>query len=112
MSSIQRYTYRTATTVLGGQHVCNLDHLRAPFLASVLVDVVTGAASYAIEFTLDNMDLDPADFRWITVPNLPAGQTTTQLYKLDFNVTAVRLNIQSLTGEVRLSVAQGIGTTI
>jgi hypothetical protein len=112
MSAIQRYTYKAGAVVLGGQQVCNLDYIRSPFLASILVDLVSGTISYSIEFTTDDINGDPSTFRWNVVPNLSVGQTTTQVYKLDFNVTAVRLNLQSLTGEARFTVIQGLGTTI
>jgi hypothetical protein len=112
MAAIQRYTYSASEVVVGGQDVVNLDYIKIPFQASVLVDLVSGSVDYAIEFTTDDISGDPATFRWNTVPNLAAGQTTTQVYKLDFPVTAIRLNIQSMTGEARISVIQGLGTTI
>lgn len=111
MANPSRQDFLLATTVLGGQQPVNLDFYKIPFQASVLVDLVSGSVNYAIEFTTDDLATNTLDLlRWNTVPNLPAGQTTTQQYTVNFPVTAVRLNIQSLTGEVRMSVIQGIGT--
>jgi hypothetical protein len=111
MSAIQRYTYKVGTIqTLGGQQVANLNHLQAPFNASVVVDIVSGVANYSVEFTTDDLTATvPANLRWLPLPNLAPGQTTTQQYTLSFPVTAVRLNLASLTGEVRLAVSQGLG---
>jgi hypothetical protein len=110
MSAIQRYTYLASKVTLGGQDVINLNYLSLPFQASVLVDIVSGTANYALEFTHDNINLDPP-YRWLTdAIKLPAGQITSGIFLIDFAVTAVRLNLQSLTGEVRFSVIQGLGT--
>lgn len=111
MSAIQRYVYKVGGT-LGGQDVCNLSYLQVPFVASVLVDVVSGAVNYAIEFTTDDISGDPSKFRWNPLPGLPPGQSTTTQYTVNFPCTAVRLNIAALTGEVRLSVIQAPGTLL
>ena len=111
MAAIQRYTYKLANIpALGGQDVVNLNHLQAPFNTSILVDVVSGAVSYSIEFTTDDLTAKtPAQLRWVPVTGVTPGQTNTLQYTLNYPVTAVRLNIASLTGEVRLSVIQGVG---
>jgi hypothetical protein len=110
MSAIQRYAYKLGT-VPGGQNICNLNYLQVPFNTSILVDIVSGSAEFSIEFTHDDVGGDPTTFRWVLVPGLAAGQTATTTYSLaNFPVTAVRLNIASITGEVRLSVIQGTGT--
>lgn len=114
MPVVRRYTYRVNSTVLGGQLPISLDYLKIPFQASVLVDLVSGAINYAVEFTTDDLvnilgNSDPAQFRWLTLPNLPAGQTATAQVTIGFPVTGVRLNIGAMTGEARLSVIQGLG---
>jgi hypothetical protein len=108
MSSVRRYAYKADTTVRGGQDVINLDHLQLPFQASILVDIVDGSASYAVEFTTDDLTGEPSAFRWWSDSALPAGQTTTQNFSINSAVTGVRLNLQSITGEVRFSVIQGV----
>jgi hypothetical protein len=110
MSGVRRYTYLAATTVLGGQDIINLDNLKIPFHASVLVDVVSGLANYAVEFTLDDLiGTPPLSVRWMPTVEFPAGTTTTKAMPINYIVTGVRLNIQSMTGEIRFRVAQGIG---
>ena len=113
MSIIQRYVYNAGSTVLGGQNVINLDYIHLPFQVSVLVDIVSGTANYGIEFTMDDISGNPSTFRWIAdTVNLPNGQTATGLFVLDAPVTAIRLNLQSFTGEVRITAIQPVGTTI
>ncbi len=114
MPVVRRQTFKIATVVLGGQYPLSLDYLKIPFQASVLVDLVSGTATYDVEFTTDdlvNMSgiSDPMNFRWIPLPTMPPGQTETKQATIDFPVTGVRLNIQSMTGELRFSVIQGIG---
>jgi hypothetical protein len=109
MSAIQRYRY-VNTINLGPQDVCALNHLQAPFNASILVDVVSGRVSYSLEFTTDDLTtVAPNNQRWITLPSITPPLTATQQYTLNFPVTAVRLNLAANDGEVRLSVIQGIG---
>jgi hypothetical protein len=111
MSVIQRYTYLAGKSTLGGLDVINLNYIQTPFQASVMVDIVSGTANYAIEFTHDDLMKDPP-YRWLTdTVRLPAGQTLSGIFLIDSPVTAVRLNLQSFTGEVRFSVIQGMGTT-
>jgi hypothetical protein len=110
MSAIQRYTYLAGKVTLGGQEVVNLNYLSLPFQASVVVDIVSGTANYALEFTHDDITLNPP-YRWLVdQTKLPAGQTASGIFLVDFAVTALRLNLQSFTGEVRFSVIQGLGT--
>lgn len=111
MATIQRYDY-TVTNIraLGGQDVVTLNYLQNPFAASILADVMSGGVNYAIEFTTDDMSGDPNNFRWNQLPGLPAGQTATVQYTLNFPVTAIRVNLLTLTGELRLSVIQSPGT--
>lgn len=111
MATIQRYTYKVGSIQqLGGQDVVTLNYLQNPFTVTVLIDIVSGLANYAIEFTTDDMSGDPSQFRWNALPSAPAGQTTTNLYTLNFPVTAIRLNLASLTGELRLSAIQSPGS--
>ena len=109
---VKRYTYKVGNPnlVLGGQDIVNLNELQAPFQASILVDIVSNAARFSIEFTTDDVTgNNPAAFRWNPVTGVAPGQTSTLQYTLNYPVTAVRLNLASITGEVRLSVIQGLG---
>jgi hypothetical protein len=115
MSVVRRYFYKASTTVLGGQDLINLDYLKIPFQASVVVDIVSGDASWGLEYTVDDINhtdrepYNPADIRWLTDSTFPNGQTTSMIFKVDTAVTAIRLNLTALTGEVRFTVIQGLG---
>jgi hypothetical protein len=110
-SAIHRYVYKLGT-VPGGQDVVSMNYMQNPFTALALVDIVSGAAQYGIEFTTDDIDGDPTAFRWTFLPTAPAGQNVTAPYKIeDFPVTAIRLNFGAITGEVRFTVIQSPNST-
>lgn len=108
MSTIQRFVYKAGTVMTpDGQDVVTLNYLQLPYTVGIVADVVSGAADYTIEFTTDDMSGCAADFRWNVLPGLVYWQSDPLIqYTLLFPVTAIRLNIQSLTGELRLSVIQ------
>jgi hypothetical protein len=107
-SNVRRYTY-TANTDPGGQHIINLDTFQNPYRVGIVVDVVSGLASYAVEFTTDELDKEPP-YRWWSDSALPSGQTASQNFTLDNSaVTGTRLNLTTITGEIRFSVNQGFG---
>lgn len=113
MPNVRRQTHKLNTVVLGGQQPIGLNHLRSPFVTSVVIDIVSGTANYTVEFTTDDVtnllgNSDPSDFRWLTLPNLAARQTETRQVTIEYPVTGIRLNIHSMTGEVRMSAIQGI----
>jgi hypothetical protein len=109
--TINRQTYKLPTVVLGGQPLVNLDHFKIPFQVSVLVDLVSGTANFGVEYTTDPISgvYDQATTRWLPSAGIPYGTTATSQYTFNFPVTAIRLNIQSMTGELRMSTIQGIG---
>lgn len=107
--AIHRYVYPLGT-VPGGQDTVNLNWLQNPFMASALVDIVSGSAEYSLEFTADDTSGEPSAIRWIELPSAPAGQHATAGFKIDFPVTAIRLNLAHNTGEVRLTVIQAPGS--
>lgn len=114
MAGIRRYVYKAGTTVLGGQDVINLDCLKLNFQATIIVDIVSGSASWGLQFTGDDIyraDKEPLDLgaiRWLTDASFPAGQTVSGIFNLTTAVPAIRLNLTALTGELRLTVIQGI----
>lgn len=107
MDSVRRYTYVLGETALGGQDTINLDPFaRQIFHATFHVDLVSGSMLVQPEYTMGDVSGDPALLRWH-----PYGSPLTDTTLLDINiaVTAVRLRIDSMTGEIRLSVAQSVG---
>ena len=119
MANPFRYVYNSTQPkfVLGGQDVLAMDWPLVPFLSSILVDLVSGSITYAVEFTNDDIVTgNPLTWRWMPLPGFPYGTTATQAlgnppnpnqWTLNFPVTALRLNIQALSGTVNFSVIQG-----
>lgn len=105
MSARRSYTYTTT----GAKDVINLDHLQLPFQASVLVDIVSGTATYSVELTYSDLTGDSSGFRWFSDPALPAGQSQTRNFSIESPVTGCRLNIAAITGTVTITVIQGMG---
>jgi hypothetical protein len=108
-SATHRFVYPLGTAP-GGQDIQALNYLQNPFIVSALVDVVSGSASYSVEFTMNDLDGDPTLFRWTSLPSAPPGQTATALYTLSYPVTGIRLNLSANTGEVRFTVIQAPGS--
>jgi hypothetical protein len=95
--------------VLGGQAPIAMDFVKNPFNASVTVDIVSGAASYTVEFTTDDMSIaDPTAYRWLPCPEFTANNAASASANIGRAVTGLRLNIGSMTGEVRFAVIQGV----
>lgn len=99
------YTYKLGTPA-GGQDIVYLNHLQNPFTVSALIDIVSGSAEYGLEFTLDDPKTDPASYRWFYLSEVPQGQKASKLFEVKAPVTAIRLNLNSNLGEVRLTVIQ------
>jgi|WetSurMetagenome_2_1015567.scaffolds.fasta_scaffold688160_2 hypothetical protein len=111
MSAIQPYIYLSGKTPLGPQQVVNLNYLALPFQVGLMVNVVSGSTTYNIDFTHADLSGDPAGFHWVNdVIGIPNGQSASRLFLINFPVTGLRINFQLLTGEVRLSAIQGLGT--
>jgi len=105
----RRYVYKVESVVPGPQDILNMDTFtREFFQASVMVDLVSGAMSAQLEYTVDDMDemtVDTTTFRWF-----PWGDviTNTTLLEINTPISGLRLNIGVITGEIRLTVLQGI----
>lgn len=113
MPVVRRQKFDLSDVTLGGQYPISLDYMKTQFLASAIVDIVSGAAEYSIEYTVGDFtnilgNSKFSDLRWHELPGLPAGQTETQLVKIDYPITGIRLNIQSMTGSLEFTVIQGI----
>lgn len=108
MAAVQRYVYLSAGGT-GGKDAITLDHLSNQFQVTINVDIVSGATTYGLEFTTDDMSGNPANFRWLTDSDFPNGQTAGKIYKITSPITGVRLNLASITGETRIAVVQNPG---
>ena len=66
---------------------------------------VGGTAIYTVECSGDRLDTPDSAKLWVQLPCL-INQTAAQTSNLAFPVTAVRLNVSSVSGTVQLSVIQ------
>lgn len=102
-----RQVFNATTTTLGGQAAVILDDAKIPFLVAAHIDIVSGTAEFDVEYTTDDLaGLNPPsslDQRWESL----VGGAATALLGLNIPISGVRLNLKSLTGEVRFTVIQG-----
>jgi hypothetical protein len=110
-SAVHIYTYPLGT-LPGGQDTVSMNYLQNPFTAMAMVNVLSGTASYGIEFTVDDASGNPSLPSWFSLPSAPPGQTASAAYTItDSNgaplpVTAIRLNLAANSGSVRFTVIQ------
>ena len=111
-NAIHRYTYNLGT-LPGGQDIQSMDFMQNPFTALAVVYIVSGAVQYSIEFTTSDIGgSDPTLFDWLPLPGAAPGQTASAAYPItNFPVTAIRLNLDSISGEVRFTVIQSQNST-
>jgi hypothetical protein len=110
MSAIHRVKYKNESCIRGGQEVFNIDNFKSYPRITMLVDLVSGEMECFPEFTLDDLTGAPGDIRWIPYGDaLPLTKTTTPPVIFDFHLTGIRLNITKITGEIRLSISEGLG---
>ena len=104
-SAVHIYTYPLGT-LPGGQDAVSMNYLQNPFTALAMVNVLSGTASYGIEFTVDDASGDPSLPSWFPLPSAPPGQTASAAYPIPFPVTAIRLNLAANSASVRFTVIQ------
>jgi hypothetical protein len=67
----------------------------------------TGAASYDVQATLDDpMTTAPANIRWVTSVDVPAGQIGSYSGKITTPCNALRLNVASNAAALEVRVLQ------
>jgi hypothetical protein len=101
-------------TTIGTKPSIDLDPAIAPFNATVAVTVVTGPASFKLQYTIDDFT-DPlktdASANWFDSTEIPAATAASIITVLNKPVTRVRLVIATLTaGSLQLQTQQGLST--
>lgn len=82
-----------------------LDWAKRPFGATVSV-YTTGACSLSMEFTTDDIMINPAGARWQPSPEIPVGTTASKTVNLTTPYTAIRLNVASNAAPLEWRVLQ------
>jgi hypothetical protein len=90
-------------TTTGTSNPYNLDPSISPFNVAIQVYVGSGVtATYSVEYTLDELFLQDntanPNVRWTTDPQFPVGSSATITGNYLFPISAVRLNVASLSG--------------
>jgi hypothetical protein len=84
-----------------------LDVNQSPFSVG-LGATISGTATYTVQYTFDDVfasGFDPSAAAWISHTGL-TDKTTSADNSLTYPVTAVRLNVASVSGSVTLNVIQ------
>lgn len=105
--------YQTYTTT-GAKPWVIVDQAVGPFTMNVAAYIASGTATYGIEYTLDDPNLeDPNDVTVRVWPdaNAPTGTTTSKISPYSAPVRAVRVNIASISGSLEFKVVQGYSIT-
>lgn len=99
-SPLSRFVSISAT---GTSVAFNLDPSIAPFNVAIQVYVAGGVTTtYSVEYTLDELMLQDntanPNVRWTTDPQFPVGSSATITGNYLFPISAVRLNVATLSG--------------
>lgn len=94
----------------GPSQPLTLDIGQTPFNASVFVEVPVGVTvSYKVQYSGSVLADGTWGLFWLDHDNIPAGTTATADGNFMFPVTAVRVNVASISGgSIRLIVNQGL----
>lgn len=85
---------RLSTSGVSTSNVAAINTNTSPVNIEIAV-CVTGAATYNVEYTLDDVyaaAFVPASATWFNHPTLAAGQTTTKDCQITWPVTGIRIN--------------------
>jgi hypothetical protein len=93
------------TLGIGGSQEIPLDRYLNPFNVSLAALLLSGAANFTVQFTLDNVFGGSGPFNWFAVNGMSAVAVNTN-GTLISAVTAVRLLTNSGTGAVSLTAVQ------
>lgn len=105
MAYQQYKTYAAATT--GTQPSLNVDPSIAPYAVTVAVFVVSGSASFKLQWSFDDYaTVTDANARWFDDPQIPAGTTASIYENYAFLATRLRIVIVTNTGGIELKVIQ------
>lgn len=94
----------------------NLDPSISPFNVAIQVYVPGGVTvSYSVEYTLDDLTLSNGqpnpNVRWVEDPEFPTGSIATITSNYIAPISAVRVNVASITGgSIEVKIRQGFSS--
>jgi hypothetical protein len=98
-------------TTTGTKQSLNLDPSITPFNAVIACTVLTGPASYKMQYSVTPFTVADADANWFDSGDIPAATTTSAVSGLITPASRVRLVIATLTaGSITLEITQGFSS--
>jgi hypothetical protein len=110
---LSRFVTISAT---GASDPYNLDSSISPFNVAIQVYVGVGVtATYSVEYTLDELSLPSGapnpNVRWTTDPQFPVATAATATGNYAFPISAVRVNVATISGGgLELKIRQSLST--
>jgi len=107
-------TFDSASVVNGPQEAINCESILVS--ATMLAVIVDGTAEYSIEYTLDDVNgsdvlgVPVVPVVWFTSEEFPEGTTATKYAAFYHPVQFVRINIESLVGDLTFKVLQSFNS--
>jgi hypothetical protein len=99
-----RPTYQTITTT-GAQLMQPLELYGSNFQVTVSAAIISGTATYTVEFSTDDPYDPTVTMVWFPHPSL-TSQTVNNISNIAFPVRAVRINVATNTGSIRFGILQ------
>ncbi len=99
--------YQSYTTT-GAKTPVSMNYYQTPFNASVFVFIVSGTATFGVQFTPDPVDDPSVTPRWYDDANMPTGTQASDASNYMFPIRGVRINIAAITGTLEFKVLQGL----
>lgn len=98
-----------AAGVTGTQPSINLDPSIVPFQATEAVFIISGTASFGLQWSFDDNTPD-ASSTWFNDILVPAGTVASIYANINTPVAKIRIVIVSNTGGLKLTTLQGFST--
>jgi hypothetical protein len=99
-----------AAGVTGTQPSINLDPSICPFQVTAAVFILSGSASFGLQWSFDDQTVSDANSNWFNDTLIPTGTTASSFENINTPVTKIRIVIASNTGGLKLTTLQGFTT--
>lgn len=105
---------RTETyTTTGTKGSWNVDPSIASFSLNVAATILSGTATFKMQYTLDPLDSPTAvdaDASWFDFPNIGTGTAVSAQEALNTPVARIRVIIAAIAGSLKVEAIQGLST--
>ncbi len=102
---------RTETyTTTGTKPSWNCDPSITPFSLSVMCALLSGTATYKLQYSYDTLDSPTAtdsDATWLDSDGIPSGTTASAEENIVAPIARIRLVIAAISGSLKMTMLQG-----